>query len=59
MTLIVLVFFQHCDKVVAPEMSDKAKGTFYGAMVLTGDEVALIKAETTTWKVDWTVERYE
>lgn len=46
--------FQHCDNVIAqyyPELSDQAKGTFMGALIIISEEVALRKSKNTTWRV--------
>ena len=46
---------QHCDKVVAqcyPDMADKAKATFFNALIIKSDQVQLIKDKMSVWKVN-------
>ena len=53
---IICLLFQHCDSVMAtkfPEMSDKSKGYFYGAHIVTTSEVSLIAVEAQHWYIPW------
>ena len=51
---VYMFVVQYCDKVISRDygMLYERKWTFYNAVCIIPDELALIKSDTTTWNVD-------